>query len=142
MATPKQSGFKMSKWRQGPPRLAARRGISLIEMMVGMTMFTLALLGLAGAASVGLKNSTRSRLDSQYWADAQRVIDSLIMRGFNASTSSSTSVNGRPIKWVIGSGASAPQDVKVIIWRTGYQNRFATVVDTIQLYLSKTAPGT
>jgi len=142
----------MRRVKTGRRRLARQRGFSLIEVMIGLLMMTCALLGLAAAAAVGLGQTSRSRQDSQYWSDAQRIADSLIMRGFNASTSSSTSVNGRPIKWIVGSGASAPQLIQVVVWRTGYQkkrsqtnvvdSRYTSVQDTIVLYLSKPVPGT
>src|SRR6266567_5665217 len=101
---------------------ASRGGFSLIEVMVGVTMLGAALLGLAAAASVGLQQTTRSRQDSQYWADAQRVIDSVIGAGFRAGNngaSGSTTVNGRTIEWSI-TGSSAPQKVRVVVWRNGY----------------------
>ena len=122
-------------------RLLRRRGFSLIEVIVGIVMMTAALLGLAAAAAVGIRQTSRAREDSQYWADAQRVIDSLISRGFNQSSTGSATVNGRTIEWIVGSGATAPQQIKVVVWRKGYTNRFTTVKDTVMLYLSRTTPG-
>jgi Tfp pilus assembly protein PilV len=130
------------------PRLKRGRGFSLVEVMVGMSMLTAALLGLAAAASTGMRQTSRAREDSQEWADAQRVADSLIMRGYNTNTSSSTSVNGRPIKWKVESPNTTvgSQMIRVIIWRHGYQSktgaaeRYSAVTDTIVLYLSNGVP--
>ncbi len=126
-----------------------RRGVSLVEVMVGMAMLTIAVLGLAAAASTALRQTTRARDDSQYWADVQRIGDSLIMRGFGNTTSNSTSVNRRPIKWVVMSGPTAPESIYVIAWRTGYQvtrgtgnaKPYKTVIDTAVLYISRNVPG-
>ncbi len=129
-------------------QLPKRAGFSLVEVMVGMSMLTAALLGLAAAASTGFVQVGRAREDSQYWADAQRVMDSLIMKGYNANTSSSTSVNGRPIKWVVTqTGATnTPNKIYVIVWRHGYQrtrgaaDQYSWTRDTILLNLSSNTP--
>ncbi len=121
---------------------ARQRGFSLVEVMVGVTMLTIALLGLAAAAAVGLKQNGRAREDTQYFGDVQYKVDSLIGRGFGAITAKTdTLADGRIIQWAPGSAAAAPETVKVYVTRHGYQNRFATVKDTIILFLSKTTPG-
>ncbi len=121
--------------------VSLRPGFSLIEGMLAVVMLSGAMLGLAASASVGIRNTSRARQDSQYWADAQQVMDSLMAKGFGNITGDSTSVRGRPVKWLVGSAAAAPQQVKLVVWRSGYQNRFAVVKDTIYFYLSKTTPG-
>jgi type II secretory pathway pseudopilin PulG len=133
--------IEMKRTKRFSLRFVRRRGFSLIEVIVGIVMMTAALLGLAAAAAVGLRQTSRAREDSQYWGDAQRVIDSLISRGFNQSSTGSATVNGRTIEWIVGSGATAPQQIKIVVWRKGYTNRFTTVKDTVVLYLSRTTPG-
>ena len=132
--------------RQAGPR-RPRRGASLIEVLVGVTVLSTALLGLAGAASLGLKQQTRARDDTQYWGDAQQILDSLVSRGFGlAATTDSTTVRGRKIKWIIASPASAPQKLTMIVWRKGYQLTAQNVAsrsvpDTVVYYLSRRRPG-
>ena len=132
--------------RENPPR-RSRRGFSLVEVLVAVTVLSSALLGLAGTASLGLMQNTRSRDDTQYWGDAQQVLDSLVSRGFGlAANTDSTTVRGRKIKWIIASPASAPQQVTVIVARKGYQLTAqnissAPVRDTIVYYLSRRRPG-
>jgi Tfp pilus assembly protein PilV len=137
--------------RRGQPkrawRLLSRRGISLVEVLVGVTLLSTALLGLAAAASAGVKQTTRSRDDTQFWGDAQQILDSLVARGFGlAATTDSTTVRSRKIKWIIDSPASAPQKITLIVFRKGYQLTATnvaspTVPDTVVYYLSRRRPG-
>jgi Tfp pilus assembly protein PilV len=119
----------------------------LIEVLVGVTVLSTALLGLAGAASLGLKQQTRARDDTQYWGDAQQIMDSLVSRGYGlAATTDSTAVRGRKIKWIIASPATAPQKLTMIVWRKGYQLTAQNVAsrsvpDTIVYYMSRRRPG-
>jgi type II secretory pathway pseudopilin PulG len=118
-----------------------RRGGSLIEVMVGITILSAGVLGLAAAASVGIKQQNRAREDTQYWGDAQQVLDSLIARGFGNVASGSATLRGRSLRWLAGSSASAPQQLTLIVGRNSYQNRFRAVEDTVVVFLSKTTPG-
>src|SRR5947207_8372600 len=104
--------------------LARQRGFSLVELMIGITIFTGALLGLAAAASVGIKQNSRAREDTQYWGDAQQVMDSLLAKGFGNITDDSALVRGRRITWHAGSSVSAPQQITLGVARHGYANRF------------------
>jgi prepilin-type N-terminal cleavage/methylation domain-containing protein len=122
-------------------RFARRKGFSLAEVLVGVTVLSGALLGLAATSSVGIKQTSRAREDSQYWGDAQQVMDSILARGYTNAVSGQTTVRGRAISWDVESVTSGPKQVRVIVSRTGYQNRFATVKDTIVLYLSRATPG-
>ncbi len=134
--------------RRGPGR-ARERGFSLLEVIVGMTMLTGALLGLAAAASTGIRQTTRAHDDSQYWADAQQVMDSLFAVGCSGVADGSTTVRGRFIAWsVTGGCAPPPRKVLLRVNRYGYQTQMPTsstdkrwkvVTDTIVFYLANQA---
>jgi prepilin-type N-terminal cleavage/methylation domain-containing protein len=127
--------------------LTSRRGFSLIEVLIGVILLSAALMGLAGAASAGLMQSTRSRDDTQFWGDAQTILDSLVARPYGtAATTDSTTVRRRKIKWVIASPATAPQKITLIVWRRGYQLTRQNVAsravpDTVVFYLARRVPG-
>lgn len=135
--------------RRQSPRwsLASRRGFSLVEVLIGVILLSAALLGLAGAASAGLMQNTRSRDDTQFWGDAQTILDSLVARPYGtAATTDSTTVRRRKIKWIIASPATAPQKITLIVWRRGYQLTRQNVAsravpDTIVFYLARRGPG-
>ena len=139
----------MSRTRTSPVprRNAPKRGFSLVEVLVGVMLMSTAVLGLAAAGSAGVKQTTRSRDDSQFWGDAQQILDSLVARGFGqAATTDSQTVRGRKVKWIIAS-PSAPQKITMIVFRKGYQLTARnvasrTVPDTVVYYLSRRTPGT
>jgi len=128
-------------------RAASRRGFSLVEVMVGVMLLSTAVLGLAAAGSAGVKQITRARDDSQFWGDAQQIMDSLVARGYGlAATTDSQTVRGRKIKWIIASPATAPQKITMIVFRKGYQLTArnvsaSTVPDTVVYYMSRRRPG-
>jgi prepilin-type N-terminal cleavage/methylation domain-containing protein len=128
-------------------------GFTLVEVLVGVTLITVAILGLTKSGALGMRMGSRSRSDAQTWGDTQQIVDSLMSR--NAGVPSGTAslgvvdgqqtVRGRLIKWTVtwpgGVVGAAPQMITIAIPRTGYQNRLAVVTDTVIVYLSKTAPG-
>ena len=129
--------------RASRPATGNRRGFSLIEVLMAVTIFTCALLGLAAAAAVGIRQTSRAREDSQYWADAQQVMDSLMAKGWGSSSlvDGSTTVRGRSMTWTVGSSTSNPQQIPLSVARNGYSNRFSSTTDVIVVYLSKAMPG-
>jgi len=129
-------------------RAGSRRGFSLVEVMVGVMLLSTAVLGLAAVGAAGVKHTTRARDDSQFWGDAQQILDSLVARGYGlAATTDSQTVRGRKIKWIIASPATAPQKITMIVFRKGYQLTrqnvaSQTVPDTVVYYMSRRRPGT
>lgn len=130
-----------------PGRHLPRGGFSLVEVLVGVILLSTGVLGLAAAGSAGVAQTTRSRDDTQFWGDAQQILDSLVARGFGLpATIDSTIVRTRKIKWIIASPASAPQKITMIVFRKGYQLTARnvaspTVPDTIVYYMSRRRPG-
>jgi len=122
-------------------RMRNARGFTLVEVLVGITVLTVALLGLAAAAGTSIRSMARAREEVQYWGDAQEVMDSLMGKGFGNVTSGSTTLRGRVISWTAGSAASAPQQLTLFMERPNYSSRSTLVRDTIVIYLSKMVPG-
>jgi Tfp pilus assembly protein PilV len=126
------------------PQLLRRRGFSLVEVLVGITMLTGALLGLAAAASNGIRQNTRARDDSQEWADAQQVIDSVVALGWGnvPAGERTTVVRSRSIIWNAAAPTTSTQKISFWIPRSTYQTktgsatRYGAATDTVVLYLS------
>ena len=110
------------------------RGVSIVEIMVGMMMLTTALFSLASAAGLALRTTIRGREDLQTWAAVQRKADSLMARGAGNNVSGADVVQGRAISWVV-SGA-APERIDLIVDRRKMVDR-TIVKDTLVLYLSQ-----
>lgn len=109
------------------------RGMSLVEIMVGIMMMSFVLLGLAGAAALAARQVLHGRVDMRQWATVQSKLDSLVSVGANNVSSGSDVVNGREIYWTV-SGTN-PRRIDVVAERMNVSAR-ATAADTIVLFLT------
>jgi prepilin-type N-terminal cleavage/methylation domain-containing protein len=116
---------------------SGRRGFSLVEVMVAMTMLAVAMMSLAGAAALGLSQMGRARQDLQYSADVQQVTDSLIGAGWNHVTSGSATVRGRSVNWVVNTISGSSQKIDVIVQRRGQADATLVYRDTITVFVAK-----
>jgi prepilin-type N-terminal cleavage/methylation domain-containing protein len=116
---------------------ADRRGFSLVEVLVAMTMLAVAMMSLAGAAALGLSQMGRARQDLEYSADVQQVTDSLIGAGWNHVTSGSATVRGRGVNWVVSTISGSAQKIDVIVERRGQADATLVYQDTITVFVAK-----
>lgn len=114
-------------------RIASERGGSLVELVMGILMLSVVLLGLAGAAGLAARQTTRGRTDMQLWAAVQTKIDSLVSVGGASVSSGSDAVNGNKLSWTV-TGVN-PKRVNMYVERTLLSSR-ATVADTIVFFLT------
>jgi len=119
----------------------ARRGFTLVEVMIGLMLLTIGLLAVTGLSSISVRTASRASEEGRYWGDAQEVIDSVMALGFGIPTTGSTTIRGRAISWTVGSSATAPQMISFAVQRPGYINKTTLVRDTIIIYLAKRNPG-
>jgi len=113
-----------------------RRGFSLVEVTVAMTLLTVAMMSLAGAAALGLNQMGMARQDLQYSADVQQVVDSLVSVGWNKVSNGSASVRGRPVTWTVSTVNPNSQKLNVIVTRRGQAQTSILYPDTVSIYLS------
>jgi prepilin-type N-terminal cleavage/methylation domain-containing protein len=114
-----------------------RKGFSLVEVMISMTLLSVAIMSLAGAASLGLSQMVKARQDLQYSADVQQVADSLFAVGWNKVSSGSATVRGRAMTWAVNTISANSQKVDIVVQRRGQANRTIMYSDTVTLYLAK-----
>jgi prepilin-type N-terminal cleavage/methylation domain-containing protein len=114
-----------------------RQGFSLLEVIIAMTLTGLAVMGLAGAASLGLSQMGKARQDLQYSADVQQVADSLVGLGWNRVSSGFSTIRGRPISWTVTTANPRTQKVDIVIQRRGQASQITVYQDTVTLYLAK-----
>ncbi len=113
-----------------------REGFSLIEVLVGITILSVVMLGLGGAAALGLTQMAKARQDLQYSADVQQVGDSLVAKGWNKVTSGSQTIRGRTVSWTVTTLNPKSQKVVLIAQRRGQANTSVIYQDTVTLYLA------
>lgn len=114
-----------------------RSGFSLIEVLVALALLSFVMLGIAGAASLGLAQMGKARQDLQYSADVQEVADSLVSVGWNNVTSGSSIIRGRSVSWTATTLSPTSQQVTLVVSRRGQANTSLVYSDTLMLYLAQ-----
>jgi len=113
-----------------------RDGFSLIEILVSVSLLSLVLMGLSGAAALGLSQMAKARQDLQYSADVQQVTDSLIAKGYKNVASGSATIRGRSVAWTVTTVNAKSQQIAVVAQRRGLANASIMYADTVTLYLA------
>ena len=115
-----------------------RRGFSLVEIIVSLTLLSVALMSLAAASSLGLNQMGKARQDLQYSADVQQVTDSLVALGWNKVTSGSTTIRGRAVSWTVTTVNANEQKVNIVVTRRGQAQTTMLYPDTVSVFLANT----
>jgi prepilin-type N-terminal cleavage/methylation domain-containing protein len=113
-----------------------REGFSLMEVIVSVSLLSLVLMGLSGAAALGLTQMSKAKQDLQFAADVQQVSDSLIAKGYLNVTNGSASIRGRAISWTVSTVNAKSQAVSIVAERRGLANASRMYADTVTLYLA------
>ena len=114
-----------------------KRGFSLVEVMIAMTLMSVAVMSLAGAAALSLSQMGKARQDLQYSADVQQVADSLIGVGWNHVSSGSATIRGRPVSWTVTTASASSQKLDILVERRGQASQTTVYQDTVTLFLAK-----
>jgi prepilin-type N-terminal cleavage/methylation domain-containing protein len=120
------------------PQAQARGGFSLIEVLISMTLLSVVMMGLGGAAALSLSQMGKARQDLQYSADVQQVTDSLVAKGWNNVVSGSGTIRGRTVAWTVTTINPKSQKLAIVVQRRGQANTSVIYPDTVTLYLSDT----
>lgn len=113
------------------------RGFSLVEVVIAMSLMGLAMMSLAGAATLGLSQMGKARQDLQYSADVQQVADSLVTAGWNHVSSGSSTIRGRPVSWTVTTANPNTQKVDIVVQRRGQASLNTVYQDTVTLFVAK-----
>jgi len=125
--------------RQPVDRPLDRTGFSLLEVMVAISILSIGLLALGSAAGSSIRQSSLSASDVDKWADAERIADSLIARGWSAVTNGSETHANHALAWSVSSPSSNLDRVDLVIHRWGAMG-YGTRRDTITILLSQPIP--
>ena len=118
--------------------VSARRGFSLVEVLVALTLLGVAIMSIAGAAALGLAQMGMAGQDLQYAADVQQVVDSLVAVGWNKVGSGSTTIRGRTVSWDVSTINAKSQRLDVLVSRRGQAQTNVIYTDTVSVFLSDT----
>ncbi len=107
-------------------------GVSLVEVMIGIMILAVALLGLAAAGGVAARQVQSGRQDMSRWAAIQEQFEWIVARGYDNVTDSSSVVQGYPMTWTVT--GTDPKKVILLMTRENFQG--TTVQDTFITYLA------
>ncbi len=120
-----------------PTPQAERRGFSLVEILVAVTLLGCAMMSLAGAAALGLSQMGKARQDLGYSADVQQVADSLVGLGWGKVATGSSSIRGRAVSWTVSTINPNSQKIDLVVTRRGQAQTNAIYSDTVTLFAAK-----
>src|SRR5437588_12087625 len=112
----------------------AREGFSLVEVLVAVTLLSVAMMSLASATALGLSQMGKARQDLQYSADVQQVTDSLVSIGWNKVSSGSTTIRGRAMNWTVTTLNPNSEKLNVLVTRRGQAQTTLMYTDTVTIY--------
>ena len=115
-----------------PVRVVGEEGMSLIEILVGVVILSVGLIGVALSGSVANRQLFTGRLDMTAWAAIQQQAEVLMRQGYKVVKTDSSVVLGYPIKWTV-SGVDPKQATLVMTRKNQLQQ---TVKDTLVLYFA------
>jgi len=120
-----------------PTPQGGKRGFSLVEILVAVTLLGFAMMSLAGAATLGLSQMGKARQDLHYSADVQQVADSLVSLGWNNVASGSKTIRGRAVSWTVSAANPNSQKIDLIVTRRGQAQTNLVYSDTVTLFVAK-----
>lgn len=106
------------------------RGFSVLEILVGVIVLSVTLLGLAAAGWVAARQAYVSQQDLEVWAAVQEQADSLMIVSYANVTTGSAEVQGYPMTWTV-SGTN-PKKVVFVVEHTNRSGQ--PFADTLILY--------
>jgi Tfp pilus assembly protein PilV len=116
---------RVFRWRE-------ERGVSLVEILVGVLILSVAILGLAGAGAVAARHVNYGRNDMLLWLAVGGKVEDLVAAGYSGVTTDSAFVQGYPMRWTVT--GTDPKKVTLIVQRQNLSG--AAVEDTLILYVS------
>jgi prepilin-type N-terminal cleavage/methylation domain-containing protein len=113
-------------------RVAAERGMSLVEVLVGIIILSVGLIGVALSGSVANRQLVTGRYDQTSWAAVQQQAEILMRQGYKNIKTDSAVVLGYPMNWTVS--GTEPKLAVLVMKRTTPQQ--VVVRDTLILYFA------
>jgi Tfp pilus assembly protein PilV len=117
-------------------KVREREGVTLVEVLIGVIILSVALLGLAAAGGVAARQVYRGRVDMGRWAALQQQLESLVAEGYDNVTGGSGTVQGYPMSWNVT--GTNPKQITLVVTRENFRGQM--VQDTVVTYLADPDP--
>ena len=96
-------------------RLTSRDGASLVELVVAVVIFAIAVLGMVQMSLVARQQARAGALATDVWTVAQLKLEEIKATDFDSISGGADSIRGYPVSWTV-SGAD-PKSVTLSITR-------------------------
>jgi len=123
-------------WSKLRQVLRERRGVSLIEILIGVIVLAIALLGLAAAGGVAARQVYRGRVEMQRWVAVQQQLETLVAAGYDSVAAGSAVVQGYPMSWTVS--GTDPKQITLVMQRLNFAGQM--VADTVVTYFANPNP--
>ena len=111
-------------------------GISMIEVLVALIIFSITILGLTSAGIVAGGQLNMGRADIQLWTAVHYQMDQLTAEGYDSVTAGSATVQGYPMTWTIQ--GTTPKKILLVV--DAKDSRGQVKPDTIVTYIADWTP--
>ena len=112
--------------------MVSRNGFSLIEVLIAMMLFGVALLGVAGSALLAGQVMREAQARERSTIEAMQVIDSLARVQYPVS--GQRSVGPMQLRWIVSWPASGPAKIEVIVEYPDGRERRSTSFHSTHAY--------
>ncbi len=111
-------------------------GISMIEVLVALVIFSVTVLGLTSAGAIAGGQLRMGRRDIQLWTAVHYQLDWLTAQGYDSVAAGSATVQGYPMSWTV----EGTNPKKIILVVDAKKSNGQVVPDTIVTYLADWTP--
>lgn len=135
----RSAGFGTSQ--SVPRRRSDQRGVSSVEIIISMMLFSAVTLGAAASATTARLIQRRANMQVEYWAAMQSQIEGLYAIGYDSIVSGSNATYmdmavKYPTSWTVT--GTDPKQIVMVSSRTTDLHK--TVTDTLVLYVANPTP--
>ncbi len=105
-------------------RIREERGVSLLEILIGLSIFSIALLALAAAGGVAARQVHAGRTDMHRWAAVQQQVETIIAQGSTNVVDGSAMVQGYPMNWTVSGSINSVRERRISSPRIAFSRCF------------------
>lgn len=110
---------------------AGTRGFSLVEIVIALVIFAIAMTGLVSMSVLGSEQLRVADDEDERWSVAQRQLEELIAKDTSALANGTQTVAGYPLSWTVTKG----DPTKIVLVITAPSGGTLSRTDTIVTYV-------
>ena len=118
----------MHSARCSPTRHRARRGITVVEVLVALVLVSVGLLAMAGTSALAFRTATSASRERLAVRQADRRLSRLTAAGCASATAGTDSAHGMRERWSMADSLGGVASVEASVeWQAGARRRVLTL---------------